>query len=198
MMSFGPDLLSAKASFVWIAALSAVLVFHCTHLIRMHGERRCYHSAHVTMLGGMLYMYATLAFDLGWPERPGWIILYSATSAGIGVIIVWISLGRRQRRSRLWLLALVQQASMIYMWAPMEDWIPALSWGLVLYFTLEAAGWLIVACQKLGPGAALGVAGSSAHAIAPDSALSDLCQSTMAGSMAYMFAGMQLMMSTPR
>lgn len=195
-MSLSRVLLSERASVIWIAALCAVLVFHCTHLVRMRGERRWYHSAHVTMLVGMLYMYASVAFGLDWLPTQDWMILYTATSAAI---IVWmlVRLGQQRSLGTLWLLALGQQLAMIYMWAPMKDWVPQLSYGLVLYFILEAAGWLISAYGKLEPSAALGAAGSLAITAAPDSALGDVCMTLMAGSMAYMFAGMQLMMSIP-
>jgi hypothetical protein len=124
MMSSGSDLLSARASVIWIAALSAVLVFHCSHLIHMRGERRCYHSAHVVMLLGMLYMYAAVAFGLDWFPTRVWMIIYVATSAAI---ISWMLVQFGQRRSfdSLRILALVQQGAMIYMWAPMTYWVPA-------------------------------------------------------------------------
>lgn len=196
-MSHGQALLSARASVVWIAALCAVLVFHCTHIARMHGEHRWYHSAHVIMLVGMLYMYAAVAFGLDWLSTDYWIILYSVTSAAI---ILWILIRYSQHRSlsNLWLLVLVQQAAMIYMWVPMRDWVPQLSYGLVLYFTLEAVSWLIHAYGRLEPSAALPAHGSLTFDPEFNSVFGDLCMTLMAASMAYMFAGMQLMMSMPR
>ena len=82
MMSPDAGLLSARASAVWIAALCVVLVFHCGHLIRMHGERRWYHCAHVVMLLGMLYMYASVAFGLDLFPAHVWLTIYVATSSG--------------------------------------------------------------------------------------------------------------------
>ena len=83
MMSPDAGLLSARASALWVAALCVVLVFHCGHLIRMHGERRWYHCAHVAMLLGMLYMYASLVFGLELFPAHVWLAIYVATSAAI-------------------------------------------------------------------------------------------------------------------
>lgn len=198
MMSSGQDLLSARASVIWIAALCAVLVFHCSHLIHMRGERRCYHSAHVVMLLGMLYMYAAVAFGLDWFPTRVWMIIYVATSAAI---ISWmlVQFGQRHSFDYLWILALVQQGAMIYMWVPMTYWVPQLSYAFVVYFALETIAWLRRAYIKPGPGNAVAAAGGSVVIpLAPRSFFGDICMTIMAASMGYMFAGMQLMMSMPR
>lgn len=182
---------------IWIAALCAVLVFHCIHLIHMRGERRWYHSAHVVMLLGMLYMYASVAFGLDWFPARVWMIVYVATSAAI---IGWmlVQFGLRRSFAYLWILALVQQGAMIYMWAPMTDWpmtdwVPRLSYAFVVYFALETIAWLTRAYST----AFAGTGGAVAIPLAERSALGDICMTIMAASMGYMFAGMQLMMSMP-
>ena len=198
MISADAGLLSAGASAVWMAALCVVLVFHCGHLIRMHGERRWYHGAHVTMLLGMLYMYASVAFGLELLPAHVWLIIYVATSAAI---IIWIWERYRQRRSfgHLWVVALVQQGAMIYMWAPMNHWLPLVSYVFAAYFALETSAWLTRACIKPAPGAAVaGANGSLVMPLAHRSVRGDICMAIMAASMGYMFVGMQLMMSMPR
>ena len=197
-MSLAQDLLSEKAALIWIAALCAVLVFHCRHLICMRGEARCYHFAHVVMLLGMLYMYASVAFGFDWFPTGVWIITYVATSAAI---IGWMmdQFLRRGSFGNLWALALVQQGAMVYMWMPMNDWVPLLSYGFVLYFGLEAFAWLIMASMRPSPANVFaGSAGSAAASLAPKSVVGDICMTIMAASMGYMFAGMQLIMSMPR
>ena len=194
-MSFGPDLLSLRASVIWLAALTAVLVFHCVHLIYMRGQHRWYHASHVVMLVGMLYMYASVAFRWDWFPQPMWLLVYVATSAAI---IGWMMIWYEQRRSLsyLWVLALAQQGAMIYMWMPMPDWTPWLSYALAGYFTLEATVWLTRTWNKpVHSGAVVGGAGSMVMTLKPSSALGNVCMGTMAASMAYMFVGMQLMMS---
>jgi LysM repeat protein len=198
MISSDQDLLSARASVIWIAALCTVLAVHCGHLIRLRGEHRWYHASHVAMLLGMLYMYASVAFGLDWFPARVWVIIYAATSAAI---VGWMLARFRQRQSfgYLWIVALVQQAAMIYMWAPMTDWAPRFTFALAVYFTLEAIAWLTRACIRSVAGNPVAQAGGSlAIPLAPKSAFGGVCMMIMAASMAYMFAGMQLMMSTRR
>ena len=198
MMPRDAGLLSVSASAVWMAALCVVLVFHCGHLIRMHGERRWYHGAHVVMLLGMLYMYASVAFGLELLPAHVWLTVYVATSAAI---IIWIWERYRQRRSlgHLWIVALVQQGAMIYMWAPMKYWLPLVSYAFAAYFALETSAWLTRACIKPAPGAvAAGADGSLVMPLAHRSIRGDICMAIMAASMGYMFVGMQLLMSMPR
>jgi hypothetical protein len=194
-MSLGPDLLSPKASVIWLAALFAVLVFHCGHLTHGRGQNRWYHCAHVVMLLGMLYMYAFVAFGWHWFPADVWMLIYAVTSAAI---IGWMLVRFVQRRSLsyLWVLALAQQGAMIYMWMPMADWMAWLSYALAGYFTLETIAWLARAWNKpVHSSAVAGGGGSMAMTLQPRSAFGHICMSMMAASMAYMFVGMQLMMS---
>jgi LysM repeat protein len=199
MMALERDLLSATASVIWIAALCAVLGFHCGHLFHTRGERRGYHCTHVVMLLGMLHMYAAVAFGLDLLPAPVWMIVYAVTSA---VIIGWmlVRLLRRHSFGYLWILALVQQAAMIYMWVPMAYWVPRLSYVLAVFFALEAIAWLAAAyLLKPWPGIAVVQAGGSAVLpLAPKSAFGCICMMIMAASMGYMFTGMQLMMPAVR
>jgi LysM repeat protein len=194
-MSLGPDLLSLKASVIWLAVLFAVLVFHCGHLTHVHWQNRWYHCAHIVMLLGMLYMYAFVAFGWHWFPADVWMLIYAVTSAAI---IGWMMARFKQRRplSYLWVLALAQQGAMIYMWMPMADWMAWLSYALAGYFTLETIAWLTWARNK--PVYSSAVAGGPrpmVMTLEPRSAFGNICMSTMAASMAYMFVGMQLMMT---
>ena len=87
MMSSGPDLLAVRVSAIWIAALGAVLVFHCGHLIHSGEQRRWLHSAHIVMVLGMLYMYASIAFGWDWFPARVLMFIYLATSTAI---IYWM------------------------------------------------------------------------------------------------------------
>jgi len=193
MMSSSADLFSAKASVIWVAALFVVLIFHCSHLIHMRGERRWYHTAHVVMLLGMLYMYAAVAFGLDWFPAHVWMIIYVATSAAI---VSWMLVQYEQRRTFgfLWILALVQQGAMIYMWMPMTVWVPRVSYALAVYFGLETMAWLTRAFKPWSGNAVTGASGPVVIPLAHRSAFGNICMTIMAASMGYMFAGMQLMM----
>lgn len=198
MAPLGQHMLSLPASIFWIAALCGVLVFHCVHLARGCAECRALHGMHLVMLVGMLYMFAAMAFQVAAVPSGLWLGLYVATSAGV---FAWIAtrLVKRESVSGLWVLALAQQVAMIYMWAPMRDWAPAVSYGFVFYFALETLGWAIKASSRgVRSTLLLATAGPAPAGWAPDSLLDDACMAVMAASMAYMFLGMQLMMSTPR
>lgn len=188
-MSSPPDLLSASVSLIWIAALIGVLVFHCTHFIHMRGSWRWLHSAHVVMLLGMLYMYAAMAFGVGWFPGSAWMIIYAATSA---VIIGWMLVQWVQKGScgRLWILALVQQGAMIYMWMPMTFWLPLVTYALSAYFALETLTWLTKACvQPWRGGTFVTPRGSWTMPLVRGPPLDDICMMIMAASMGYMFVG---------
>ena len=75
-MSMGVDILPVWISVIWIVALAAVLIFHCGHLVRMGGEHHWFHSAHIIMLVGMIYMYAMMAFNLTWISSTVWLWLF--------------------------------------------------------------------------------------------------------------------------
>jgi len=195
---FGHGLLSQTPALLWITALLVVLLFHCSHLFRMRGEACWYHSAHVVMLLGMLYMFSAPAIGLHFLPPRAWIIVYVATSVAI---LGWMLLRLLRRRSlgKLWAVAFIQQVAMIYMWAPMRFWLPLLTYGFVFYFVGEIIAWLANAYSKLEP-----LAVAQAHArhaggsLEPRSVFGDLCMTTMAASMAYMFLAMQLMAPMPR
>ena len=198
MAEVGRELLSETPSLLWLTALAVVLLFHCSHLLRMRGEPRWYHCAHVVMLLGMLYMFAGVAFSLPLVPPRAWTLVFVATSAAI-VSWILIKLVRGRPLKKLWAVALIQQVAMIYMWAPMQVWLPLLTYGFVLYFSVEIIAWLTNAYSKLEP-----LAAAEAHirhaggSLEPRSIFGDVCMTIMAASMAYMFVAMQLMAPTPR
>lgn len=215
MESMGTDLLPPWVTWLWLVALAAVLVFHCGHLIRMGGQHRWYHASHILMLVSMLYMYASMEFKWTWLSHSLQAAIFAMSSAAI---VGWMVYRFVQRRpfSGLWALALIMQASMVYMWLP--DWAPALTWTLVVYFGLETVAWLAGLLDDTKPTLAVGpssqgVGGSLTQSSMPERGSMSLgsgarpvdvplAQSTMtarvsmavmAASMSYMFAAMQLM-----
>lgn len=196
MSGMGPNIMPAWVNILWMAALAAVLVFHCLHLARMGGQHRWFHGIHILMLIGMIYMFATMTWN--WNPIPGglWMALYVITTAGL---ILWMAVRMAQRRpfSWLWLLALVQQAAMIYMFAPGSAWTPGVSYALAFYFLIEALLWLLGICNDAEPGRRRSIGPGPRDAVVPlghGDRVGNLAMAVMAGSMAYMFLGMQLMM----
>lgn len=139
MASMGPDILPMWVTWLWLAALSAVLIFHCGQFVRMGGQHRWFHASHILMLVSMLYMFAGMEYKWTWFPKSWWVaIFWLSTAAIVGWMIMRFV--QRRRLSVLWIVALIMQASMIYMWMP--DWTPALTWTLVVYFGLETVAWL--------------------------------------------------------
>jgi hypothetical protein len=216
MKPMGTDPLPPWVTYLWLVALAAVLVFHCGHLVQMGaGQHRWYHASHILMLVSMLYMYASMEFRWTWLASNVQAVIFSMSTAAI---VVWMVYRFVQRRpfSALWVLALIMQAAMIYMWLP--SWAPALTWALVAYFALETVAWLAGLLDDTKPAMAVGPSSHGLRGSLPHGSLSErgsmsfgpgdrpvdvpLAQNTMlarvsmavmAASMAYMFAAMQLM-----
>ncbi|MGY6275122.1 hypothetical protein [Methylomonas sp. MgM2] len=195
-MTASLNLLTHRVTVIWIAMLASVLVFHCGHLIHRHGQHRWFHGAHIVMLLGMLYMYASMAFAWKWIPARAWMSLFAFTTAAI---FLWMIARCIQRRkfSYLWILALIQQAAMVYMWMPVGYWIPWLSYSAVGYFTLETIGWLIGLCNdaRAGRSIEIGFGGKAwIGPLIPRTVTGNISMAVMAASMGYMFAAMQLML----
>jgi hypothetical protein len=222
MKSMGQGLLPPWVTWLWLLALTAVLVLHCGHLIRAGGQHRWFHASHILMLVSMLYMYASMEFRWKWFASSSWVVVFWLSTLAIAA---WMVLRFVQRRpvSLLWVLALIMQAAMIYMWMP--SWAPVLTWALVVYYGLETAAWLGGLLDDtrrplaVGPGEhavtqpILTETATSASTVAvmptrtatrrsqraevvslaQPSALARVSMAVMASSMAYMFAAMQLM-----
>ena len=192
----GTNILPTWVDVLWIAALLVVLVFHCIHLARMGGLHRWFHLVHIVMIVGMIAMFAIMGFTVSWLSSSAWMWLYAITSAAI---VVWmiVRVVRRQPFSFLWILALVQQAAMIYMWAPMSNWVPWVSYALAFYFLIETLSWLLGLCNDGAPGRRFAVGPGDRSLAMPMGHTTwpgRLAMAVMAASMGYMFWGMQLMM----
>jgi hypothetical protein len=215
MKSMGTDLLPPWVTWLWLVALAAVLVFHCGHLVQMRGQHRWYHASHILMLVSMLYMYASMEFTWTWLSHSLQAVIFTLSTAAIAGWMVYRFVQRRPF-SFLWVLALIMQAAMIYMWLP--NWAPALTWSLVVYFGLETVAWLAGLLDDTKPAMPVEASGHGLRRSLPHGSLSErgsmsfglgdravevpLAQSSMtarvsmavmAASMGYMFAAMQLM-----
>ncbi len=192
MMSMsGPDLLPPLVTWLWLIALAAVLVFHCSHFVRMGGQHRWFHASHILMLVSMLYMYASMEFHWKWLPASLQAIVFGLSTAAI---LVWMIYRFVQRKpfSYLWILALIMQAAMVYMWLP--DWLPVLTWALVVYYGLETIAWLVGLVNDTSGKGAVGPGDRSGFvALAHPSLKANVSMAIMAASMGYMFAAMQLM-----
>jgi hypothetical protein len=163
MKVMSQGLLPPWVTWLWLVALAAVLVIHCGHLVRMGGQHRWYHASHILMLVSMLYMFASMEFKWTWFPKSWSVSVFVVSTAAI---TVWMIFRIVQRRpfSALWIIALIMQASMIYMWMP--NWAPALTWTLVVYFGLETVAWLAGILDDSKPAMAVGPVESAMPATA--------------------------------
>ena len=153
MKVMSQGLLPPWVTWLWLVALAAVLVVHCGHLVRMGGQHRWYHASHVLMLVSMLYMFASMEFKWTWFPKSSWRVMFVLSTAAIAVWMIF-RIVQRRAFSALWIIALIMQASMIYMWMP--SWAPALTWTLVVYFGLETVAWLAGLLDDSKPAMAVG------------------------------------------
>lgn len=182
-------------------ALLGAAVHHLPCVIRGHGNR-WFHVGHIAMCVSMIYMYLIMSFrppaSWGPDVARAQMWFFVATSALVLAYLVGL-LARRRSFSLLWLLLLGQQAAMIYMWLPMTSWSGLLSAILIVWFLVEAVGWLtdiFRGYEVIPPGAETRTSEPHSHtaggdAYLPAGRLDRAAMSLMALSMAYMFFGMQ-------
>ena len=181
---------------------------HLPCLIGGHGNR-WFHAAHTAMALSMIYMYLSMSYDWNWLPATWQMWFFVATSVAI---IAWLltKVLRRQPVNFLWILLLIQQAAMAYMWYPMMRWNAILIFVLVSWFAIETFGWAanllpddtrMVENRNWFPyqlGTEEGTADATpgchtdAHLIGSDWKDRTL-MAIMALSMGYMFYGMQLL-----
>ena len=95
----------------------------------------------------MLYMFGVSAFGWSFVSQPVWLAFYVSITAAITALLAY-QIFRHGSLDPLWLLALIQQTAMIYMWATMSFWRPWVSYGLAVYFALEAIAWPLGLCSE--------------------------------------------------
>jgi len=191
----GLNLLPDWVSVIWLALLVVVLGFHLTHLRDYGAQHRAYYCAHIMMLLGMIYMYGSMAFGWSLILRQAWMLGYSLTSAAIAAWLV-VRFVTRRPVSFLWVFAMLGQLAMVYMWAPLDIWVPWLSYLCVGYFALEALAWVVGFCDDaiVGRGVAVGPGDrDDVVAICPCTAMGNASMALMVASMSFMFLAMQLM-----
>lgn len=169
-MSSKMDLLPPWVTGLWLVALAAVLVFHCAHFVRLGGEHRWFHTSHILMLVSMLYMYASMEYTWTWFPKSLWVVIFGLSTAALAGWMIF-RLVQRRPFTFLWMIALIMQAAMIYMWLP--DWAPALTWALVVYYGLETVAWLGGLLDDSKRAMAVGPRdGAVFEAVAPSSSMS--------------------------
>ncbi len=121
----------------WTAIYVVVLCLHISHMVTMPGRARLWHASHTLMAAGMIDMY--------WPGHMpvGAVAGEVVFAVALAVVLALISaeLLRQAPVAGLWLIAAVDLAAMIFMFAAMAHPVGALTTALVIWFTIEALGW---------------------------------------------------------
>jgi hypothetical protein len=132
-----------------------------------------------------------MEFGWSWLPASAQAAVFAASTLAIAAWLV-VRVASARPVSRLWLLALVMQAAMAYMWLP--DWLAPLTWGLVAFHAIEAAAWVAGLLDDSGDRRHAGT-GATARVVtlAGNGWRPRLGMAVMAASMAWMFAAMQLM-----
>lgn len=135
----GPDILPLWVQIAWIAVLAAIAASHAVHVLTMRGQARGWHSAHLLMGVGMLYMVTP------WVGSPGstraWQYLFAAAALAVAG---WVAHEWQAGRavSLLWLpagLGLVAMAYMFHLHRGLGG--REVTYALVAYHLAEAAAW---------------------------------------------------------
>lgn len=184
---------------IWTLIFLVIVVVHVRHVLETHGERRFWHSGHVLMALGMMFMFAPGSLDHFNIPSSFWQIAFANAA---GAIVIWMLAQALSGHAlnMLWVVIAIDLASMVYMWTP-GGFVAPITWLLVAYFGTQALLWVTNRYRRLDERpllAGISVAGSgtlSASAATPLICERDLrwSMSLMTLGMAYMFAAMQLL-----
>jgi len=198
--SAGTNILPNWLAVLWTLVFLAVLVIHTRHVIDSRGQRRVWHSGHVLMAAGMVFMFAPAALDHFNIPSGFWSLLFASVALGV---LAWILANVVEGRgvNMLWMITAVDMGAMAYMWSP-AGFVAPITWLLVAYFLAQTALWAtdrfralderqLFGSLRVGGGGTL-----TASAVEPLVCERDLRASlgVMTLGMAYMLAAMQLMM----
>ncbi len=191
---------------VWTIVFVAIFVIHLRHVVDTHGQRRLWHSGHVLMAAGMVFMFAPSSLDHFNIPSSFWQLAFANAT---GVMVAWILAQMLSGRAvnLLWVVIAIDLGAMVYMWSP-NGFVAPITWLLVAYFAIQAALWgtntfrrldrehQIPGLSRISIGSGGGVTIAAAAAAEPLVCELDLrpTMALMGLGMAYMFAAMQLLM----
>jgi hypothetical protein len=184
---------------IWTLVFLVIVIVHARHVIDSRDGRRIWHSGHVLMALGMLFMFAPGSLDHFDIPASFWQIVF-ANAAGIVAIWMLAQLLSGRAVNLLWGVIAIDFAAMVYMWTP-SGFVAPITWLLVAYFGAGAVLWATnrmrtVDERPLFGGFTIGAGGTlSATRVEPLICEKDLRWSMglMSLGMAYMFAAMQLL-----
>jgi Domain of unknown function (DUF5134) len=194
------DILPQWLAIAWTVAFVAIVVIHARHVFNSQGARRLWHSGHVLMALGMVFMFAPPSIDRLAIPSGFWQLVFANAA---GAVFAWILAQALSRQvvNLLWVVIASDLAAMVYMWSP-GDFKAPVTWLLVAYFAAQTVLWATNRMRQaddLAIGRRFSISGDGTIAVAAAQPLvcdRDLRVSVgaMTLGMAYMFAAMQLAM----
>jgi Domain of unknown function (DUF5134) len=182
---------------VWVVIYAAILLLHLRHAIGMSGQQRLWHSGHILMALGMVYMFLPNGV-ISLPIVVG-VVIFALAAVAIAGWVVY-ALANRRPLDFLWVILLIDMLGMTYMFVAQQTAIGALLYLFAAYFAVEMGCWFFGAFNQPNPeqrvipavvgGGAVAVT-AEARPLAEASTLEvRLTLGLMAAGMAYMFVAM--------
>jgi hypothetical protein len=188
----GTQILPSWLAVAWMLTFCAILLVHLRHAAEEEGERRLWHSGHVLMALGMLFMYAPSSIDRLDISTGFWRFAFGCAALAITALTLGRILARRAI-SPLWPLMAIDMAAMVYMWSS-SDFSAPLTWVLVAYFLGQSLvwgrGWIRRLDEQASPMTIWSLAGGVAVAVAAPL----ICRRDVRISMCAMLLGMGYML----
>lgn len=134
-----PQLMPAWLEIAFVVVFLLIAACHLRHVVRSTGDRCAWHCCHVAMAVGMASMYAPAAIIPSIVPIEWWQVLSFSAVLAIGMRCLSVYAGVA-RHNPLWMLAGIDCAAMLYMWASGSP-LPFIGWAFVLCLFAEASFW---------------------------------------------------------
>jgi hypothetical protein len=115
-----------------------IVIVHLYHVLVLPGRQRLWHGVHVLMATGMIIMFAPTG------RLVVWNVAGAAVFAAAAVTLAGLLVRRRahgHHLGTLWLIATLDLATMVYMFAMMDLRLLWLTVALAAWFIVQATGW---------------------------------------------------------
>jgi Domain of unknown function (DUF5134) len=115
-----------------------IVIVHLYHVLVLTGRQRLWHGVHVLMATGMIIMFAPTGRLVVW-NVTGAAVFAAAAVALAGLLVRQRAHGHHL--GTLWLIATLDLAAMVYMFAMMDLRLVWLTVALAAWFIIQATGW---------------------------------------------------------
>jgi hypothetical protein len=115
-----------------------ILIVHLYHVLVLTGRERLWHGVHVLMATGMIIMFAPTGRLIVWNVTA--VAVFAAAAVTVaGLLVRQRALGHHL--GTLWLIATLDLAAMVYMFAMTDLRLLWLTVALAGWFIIQATGW---------------------------------------------------------